>query len=145
MRHQVLLALSTLRSVAVATPQPADANIEASWTTTSTLSATLTFNFSTTLVTTVPGITTMTSTTSSSTYKPTYTATEVYAFKPNSPIHLLPFQAKGQIFRLHDSPGIYCPSFIERAGGCSMAKNITGINDCSLVSTGFVIQPRPPD
>lgn len=137
MKTQTLFAVGTLLSVAFGAPQPAptEAAAEPSWTTTSTLSATLTFNITSTFVTTVPGLTTTTSTTSSSYTRPTYSATEVYAFKPGSPIHLLPFQAKGQIFRLGDTPGTYCPSFVERQGGCNMDSNITGINGCSLVSS----------
>jgi len=131
-----LIFLSVLLSAALAAPQraPAEVDIEADWTTTSTVAATVTFNITRTLVTTLPEVTTTTSTTSSSSYKTIYTATQVYAFKPDSPIHLLPIQAKGSIFRLGDSPGIYCPSFVEEEGGCSMDSNVTGINGCSLVS-----------
>lgn len=110
--------------------------------TTAAISATLTFSITATIVTTIPAATSTDSTSSSSYSRPTYTATEVYAFKPGSPIHLLPFQAKGQIFRLNDSPGIYCPSFVEKQGGCSMETNITGINGCALVSSVHVVQQQ---
>ncbi len=147
MLAQFLLLTGTLLSAVLSAPRPnaAEAAAEAGRTTTSTLSATLTFTITSTFVTTVPGLTTKTSTTSSSYSKPTYTATEVYAYKPESPIHLLPFQAKGQIFRLGDTPGVYCPSFVERQGGCSMDTNLTGINGCSLVSSAQCIVTASSD
>lgn len=136
MLPRALLVAGMMLFAARAAPQPtaAEAAVDTSYTTTSTLSATFTFQVTRTFLTTVPETTTTTSTISPSAYTPTYTATVVYAFKPDSPIHLQPFQAKGSIFRLADSPGIYCPSFVQRDGGCSMDSNTTGINGCSLVS-----------
>jgi len=137
MLPQALLVAGMMLFAARAAPHPtaAEAAVDTSYTTTSTLSATFTFQVTRTFLTTIPETTTTTtSATSLSAYTPTYTATVVYAFKPDSPIHLQQFQAKGSIFRLADSPGIYCPSFVERNGGCSMDSNITGINGCSLVS-----------
>jgi len=128
------MMLFAARAAPAPQPTPVEVAADTSYTTTRTVSATFTFQVTRTVVTTMPEITTIMTTTSSSSYKPTYTATEVYAFKPESPIHLLPFQAKGSIFRLADSPGIYCPSFVQQDGGCSMDSNFTGINGCSLVS-----------
>lgn len=132
MMFRLLFLVWTFLSSALAAPQATPnggEGVQVDRTTTSTISATLSFTFTSTQVVTLPSLTATTSTS-----KPTYTATQVYAFRPNSPIHLLPFQAAGYVFRLGGHNAAYCPSFAEKQGGCTMPTNITGINTCSLVS-----------
>lgn len=139
-----MLAALTLVSSSIATPPNAFVDMEADITLTSTLSATVTFQLTTTQEITLP---TPSTSTSSSSYlttssgsntttsaKPTYTATQLYAFNPDSPVHLLPFQAAGLVFRLGGVNAAYCPSYVERIGGCSNT-NITTMSNCSLVSS----------
>ena len=89
-------------------------------------------NFSTSSSSTTTGTSSGASNTTTSA-RPTYTATEIYAFNPDAPIHLLPLQAAGLVFRLGGSPAAYCPSWVERVGGCSDT-SVTTFNNCSLVS-----------
>lgn len=105
----------------------------ADWTTTTTISATLSYTYTTTYKVTEPTIT-ATTTTSSSISKPTYTATELYAVRPGAPFHMMPFQAAGNVFRLGTGNAAYCPTFAQKTGACEQQSNITGVNDCSLVS-----------
>lgn len=63
--------------------------------------------------------------------EPTYTATQLYAYREDSPIHLLPIQARGLYFQLGGLPATVCPSFVE---DCPPGI-LTGINNCELVST----------
>lgn len=62
--------------------------------------------------------------------EPVYTATQLYAYREDSPIHLLPLQARGLYFQLGGLPTTVCPSFVE---DCPPGV-LTGINQCELVS-----------
>lgn len=59
-----------------------------------------------------------------------YTATQLYAYRENSPIHLLPIQARGLYFQLGGLPATACPEFVQN---CPPGV-LTGINQCQLVS-----------
>lgn len=61
--------------------------------------------------------------------EPVYTATQLYAYREDSPIHLLPIQARGLYFQLGGLPTTACPSFVE---DCPPGI-LTGINQCQLV------------
>lgn len=74
---------------------------------------------------------TLSSSTTETPSEPTYTATQLYAYRENSPIHLLPIQARGLYFQLGGLPTTACPSFIE---DCPPGV-LTGINQCQLVSS----------
>lgn len=129
---RVLVLLWTLLYLTLAAPQATEVSndeIQADTTVTSTISATLSFTFTSTQVVALPSLTTISTAT-----KPTYTATQIYAFRPNSPIHLLPFQAAGYVLRLGGHNAAYCPTFAEDYGACTMHTNVTGIQDCSLVN-----------
>lgn len=134
-----IFTILTLVLVSLASPPEVRPRSQLDTTLTTTVEATVTFSLETTQEISLPTFSTPTPSTTSSVCnatapaKPSYTATEVYAFNPDSPIHLLPFQAAGLVFRLGGSNAAYCPSFAERNGGCGNT-NITTMNDCSLVS-----------
>lgn len=127
--------LSSLLCLTLAAPQDLASkprmHVAADWTSTTTVSATLSYTYTTTYMITEP---TITATTTTSTSKPTYTATELYAIRPGAPFHMMPFQAAGNVFRLGSGNAAYCPTFAQRNGACEEQTNITGINHCSLVS-----------
>lgn len=95
----------------------------------STLFGTATLDFTATIVTTIVASPTETSS------KPLYTATQLYAYREGSPIHLLPIQARGLFFQLGGLPTTACPSFIK---DCPPGV-LTGINQCELVSTNTIL------
>ncbi|KAK5090842.1 hypothetical protein LTR05_001019 [Lithohypha guttulata] len=130
MRPYMFVVIGTLLSLAFSAPQGGRAHNELDGTLTTTLSATLSFTFTSTHVVTLPTISSFTTT--SSTSKPTYTATEIYAVRPGAPFHMIPFQAAGGVFRLGGGNAAYCPLYAEKLGACEARTNITGINGCSL-------------
>ena len=147
MLHQQLLIALAFLSFTSAAPRGDHVNVDADPTLTTTISATYSYTLTITDIITLPTISstvtmtsedrTSSSTTTSTSSKPTYTATEIYAFRPNSPVHLLPFQAAGAVFRLGGSNAAYCPSYAERSGACDNEETITGINNCSMVSCPY--------
>lgn len=139
----MLVVVGTLLSLAFSASQGGRADNELDGTLTTTISATLSFTFTSTHVVTLPTISSFTTT--SSTSKPTYTATEIYAVRPGTPFHMMPFQAAGGVFRLGGGNAAYCPLYAEKLGACEARTNITGINGCSLVSprTSSLLVDRP--
>lgn len=151
LRQYLLLGLAFL-SLTSAAPRGDHVDVDPDSTLTTTISATHSYTLTITDIITLPTVsstitissedTTMqiasSGTTSSTSSKPTYTATELYAFRPNSPVHLLPFQAAGAVFRLGGSNAAYCPSYAERSGACDNEETITGINNCSMVSCSYL-------
>lgn len=91
----------------------------------STVFATATLNLPATIYTTLAQ-----SLTEVSSSGPTYTATQLYAYREDSPIHLLPIQARGLYFQLGGLPTTACPSNVK---DCPPGV-ITGMNQCELVS-----------
>lgn len=66
---------------------------------------------------------------SQSTATTTYSATQLYAYREDSLIHLLPIQARGLFFQLGGRPTTACPT---RVKNCPLGY-LTGINQCELV------------
>lgn len=94
----------------------------------STLFGTATLDFTATIVTTIAPTATEPSS------KPVYTATQLYAYREGSPIHLLPIQARGLYFQLGGLPTTVCPDNVK---DCPPGV-LTGIDQCELVSTGQI-------
>lgn len=121
----VIAVVATLATASTTTlPSPSTNQSGATAVSVSTLFGTATLDFTATIVTTIA----QSPTESSS--KPVYTFTQLYAYRENSPIHLLPVQARGLYFQLGGLPTTVCPDFVE---DCPPGI-LTGINQCELVS-----------